>query len=349
MKKIPWLLFLSLVSFSAFVEATVDLEDMAQEFVLESKQIMIPHYPHAFNPSIIPWEDAYLLTFRVIPQPLLTFQSELGVIRLDRDFNPIGSAQILNTREPTSEVYSRAEDARLLMIDEKLWMIYTDNVDRMISKGGFRMFLAEIVFDGMFFSLKNIEAITKFEGETQTRREKNWVPFDKDNELFLAYSINPHKIFRPIIGFGECETVVTTISEISWNWGELRGGTQALRISDEEYLSFFHSSVRMTTFHSDDKEMPHYFMGAYTFSTEYPFELTRISSEPIVGKNFYHGPKYKPYWGSVRVVFPCGYIQDDDFIWVLYGRQDHEVWVVKLDKMGLLDSLVPASLVEILP
>jgi predicted GH43/DUF377 family glycosyl hydrolase len=326
----------------------IDLEDMAQDFVLESKLIMIPGYPDAFNPSIIPWEGGYLLSFRVIPQAFLTFHSEIGVIRLDDEFNPIGSPQILNTRESKVSIYSRAEDGRLINIDGKLWLVYTDNVDVIISKGGFRMYLAEVVFDGMFFNLQNVEAITEFEGADPCRREKNWVPFDKDNELLLAYSINPHKIFRPLIGSGACETIVTTKSDIRWDWGELRGGTQALKMSDAEYLSFFHSSLRMVTVHSDDREMPHYFMGAYTFSSEFPYELTRMSPEPIVGTDFYHGPKYKPYWGSVRVVFPCGFIFDDDFIWIVYGRQDHEVWIVKLDKQGLLESLAPVSLEEVI-
>lgn len=345
MKKI---LYFWLFLWTGFINASLDLEDNVQDFVLETKQITIPNYPYAFNPSVIPWKDGFLLSFRVIPQPLLTFHSELGLIRLNKDFEPIGSAQILNTREPKADVYSRAEDARLIFVDNKLWMVYTDNVDLTVSKGGFRMFLAEIVYDGMFFSLKNIEPITRFDNESKNRREKSWVPFNHNEELLLAYSIDPHRIFRPI-GTGACETVVTTKSNISWQWGELRGGTQAFPVNEHEYLSFFHSSVPMATVHSDEKMMPHYFMGAYTFSLEYPFEITRMSPFPIIGKNFYHGPKYKPYWGSVRVVFPCGFIQDDVFIWVVYGRQDHEVWVVKLDKTGLLESLVPVSLVEILP
>ena len=31
---------------------------------------------------------------------------------------------------------------------------------------------------------------------------------------------------------------------------------------------------------------------------------------------------------------------DDQFIWISYGRQDKEIYLVKLDKKGLLDSLV---------
>ena len=86
--------------------------------------------------------------------------------------------------------------------------------------------------------------------------------------------------------------------------------------------------------------MPHYFRGAYTFSRHPPFEGTAVSPQPIVGKGFYHGPIYERYWGSVRVVFPCGFIYDENYLWVSYGRQDHELWIAKLDKKKLLESLV---------
>ncbi len=81
-------------------------------------------------------------------------------------------------------------------------------------------------------------------------------------------------------------------------------------------------------------------MGAYTFAKEPPFAITAMSQSPIIGKNFYHGPEYtmiKP----CRVVFPCGIVIDDQCVWVVFGRQDHEVWMAKLDKRGLYANLIP--------
>jgi hypothetical protein len=82
-------------------------------------------------------------------------------------------------------------------------------------------------------------------------------------------------------------------------------------------------------------------MGAYTFSESPPFPLIRISPEPIMGRGFSSGESYLPYWKPVCVVFPGGFIFDDTSIWLVYGRQDHELWVAKLDKQGLLNSLIP--------
>ncbi len=89
--------------------------------------------------------------------------------------------------------------------------------------------------------------------------------------------------------------------------------------------------------------MPHYFFGAYTFSKAHPFEINRISPEPIIAKGFFSGAIYKPYWHPIRCVFPGGFVYDEQFIWVVYGRQDRELWVVKLDRHKLIGGLIPVE------
>lgn len=104
----------------------------------------------------------------------------------------------------------------------------------------------------------------------------------------------------------------------------------------------------MASHQSSGISMDHYFMGAYLFSKNPPFGLSHISPRPIIAKGFYSGPTYEPYWSKkVRVVFPGGFIANEDFVWIVYGRQDHECRVVKLDKKKLLESLVPIDSVEV--
>ena len=143
-------------------------------------------------------------------------------------------------------------------------------------------------------------------------------------------------------GTCSCQLIAESKPTVNWDWGVLRGGSPALIVGDE-YLAFFHSSINFPSVYSNGKKTLHYVMGVYTFSREPPYNLTRISPEPIVGKNFYHGRNDYTLWKPLHVVFPGGYIYDDRYIWVVYGRQDHEVWVAKLDKTMLLDSLVPVG------
>jgi predicted GH43/DUF377 family glycosyl hydrolase len=342
--KIPsFLVVWPIFAFSQQESAWPDLEEITQDFVLETRKIEIPGYPYAFNPSIVRWQGRLIMSFRVIDDPKLSFNSWIGIIVLDENFNPVGTPQRLNIRPSGSKVPCRAEDARLLTVGDFLWVVYSDNVEARLSRGGFRVYIAKLICHGDIFYLEDIECLSQFEGESQSLREKNWVPFDYQGCLLLSYSLTPHRVFFPVLNTGECETVATTRAAIGWQWGMLRGGTPAVLDDCGEYIAFFHSSKDLATVHSKGQVVPHYLIGAYTFSRHPPFHITRISSEPIIGQGFYRGASYRPYWKPVQVVFPCGLILDNRYIWIAYGRQDHEIFVAKIDKQGLFSHLVPVS------
>jgi predicted GH43/DUF377 family glycosyl hydrolase len=318
----------------------LDLDTLHQDLILETRRIEIPGYPYAFNPSMVRWNDFILMSFRIVPDPKQVFVSQIGVILLDSNFNPIGEPQILETRSKDSSVPARAEDARLVYIRGKLYIVYSDNLDVKLTGGGFRLMVGELEYARGIFSISNLCKLTDFPGQRSDLREKNWVPFDHQGRLRLAYSISPHLIFEPIPYTGICHTLACTSPPIDWDWGILRGGTPALLVNDDEYLAFFHSVKKMATVNSKGKTMSHYFIGAYTFSSRPPFQITRFSLKPIVGANFYSGIAYKPYWGSIQCVYPAGLLIDEEAIWISYGRQDHEIWVAKLDKQKLYQSLI---------
>lgn len=319
----------------------VNLEEYSNTMVISTKRIILPQFPHAFNPSLVRWNNRLLLSFRVIPDSKQPFTSLIGLTWLNENFDPIGTPHILPLRSMESPAPSRAEDGRLLVVNNTLLLMYSDNDEELLSKK-FRMFCAELEYNGASFIIKNTHCLATFDGEQSNRREKNWVPFDYRNSLLLAYSLHPHKIFYPLFAHAHAALYVTSDNSLAWSWGEPRGGTPAL-LDHDTYLAFFHSSKKVATVHSQGKEMMHYVMGAYTFSREYPFKIQKISPEPIVAQGFYEGEIYKPYWGSVRCVFPCGFIMNEEFLWIAYGRQDHEMWIAKLDKKKLYDSLIPVA------
>ncbi len=322
-------------------EHLLDLEAFAQDFVLETKRIEVPGYPFAFNPSIARWRGQLLMSFRVVPDPKRKYESEIGVVFLNQDFEAMTPPQLLNLRDENTIAPNRAEDARLITIGDRIFIIYSDNPEVVLSRGGFRMHVAELIFDSEHFIVENTEKLLRFEGESKELREKNWVPFVYQGTLLMAYSLTPHQIFFPRLDGSEtCDTLFSTHKAAPWDLGTLRGGTPAV-LEDDHYLAFFHSSKRQASIHSKGKEILHYFMGAYAFSKEPPFHITAMSPSPIVGKNFYSGTDYPHYWFPVRCAFPCGILSDKDFVFITYGRDDHECWVAKLDKHKLLQSLEP--------
>lgn len=329
-------MILCILSLLLHSKELIDLEKKSQGFILETKQIIVPGFPGAFNGSIIRWRGSLLLCFRVRNEHMIsTF--EMGFVWLDDNFNPVGTARIIDVHDENLSTFSQNQDPRLIIIDQKLYIIYSKfiKIGEMITR---RMVIAQLNYKNKNFYLKDPICLDPFKGSSK-RWEKNWVPFIYKGKLLLAYSLFPHTIFEPSLNNGSCKTQNVTYSSINWQFGELRGGTPAL-LDNDQYIAFFHSSKNISTVHSQGKNMTHYFMGAYTFSSQPPFNITRISPEPIVGKNFYNGPTYNT-WKPLRVVFPMSCLSDKNYLWVTYGRQDFEIWVAKLDKKGLYKSLIP--------
>jgi predicted GH43/DUF377 family glycosyl hydrolase len=223
-------------------------------------------------------------------------------------------------------------------VDKKLYLIYNDNttVINPTDKQRRDMYLTELVQKDDHFHAGKTVKLTHKDKYSTTKWQKNWVPFEWNKTLLVAYSINPHEILYPDLSTGESESIFeTTFPGNWWMWGHLRGGTPALSV-DGEYLAFFHSAIPTVSSSTDGKVMHHYYMGAYTFSAHPPFNITKVSPFPIVARGFYTKsttPK--------RVIFPGGFVVDGPYIHIAYGKDDHEVWILTLDKAKLLKSLRP--------
>lgn len=308
------------------LSALLDLDKLKQSFILETKRIHIPDYPDAFNPSIVSWKGKILMSFR--SRDANGCATLVRFTWLNQDFEPIGTPMSLKIKKGTY-----IQDPRLFTIKNRLYMAYSDLIGDQRT-----MCMAELKFEGNGFLAVHVEYFLDFHGIKNNKFEKNWVPFDYEGLILYSYTLSPHKVFLPIAGENKCVTIVEGDDYYPWHWGTMRGGTPALLI-DNYYLAFFHSSISLETVQSRGEKMPHYFMGAYAFERNPPFSIRKISPDPIVSKSFYNGETYKT-WKPLQVVFPCGIIYDDPFLWVSYGRQDHEAWVVKIDKGKLLKTLI---------
>jgi hypothetical protein len=305
----------------------IDLEKMAQDYVLEAKQLHIPGYPTACNASIVRWRDKLILSFDAYSMGKEDQPDLMGLAILDEDFNVIDHPQILDVPK------NLWQDARLVVFNDVLYLVFNGAIDG----GVCRTFIAMAEFNGEEFSIDTPRAFLHFPGENPKYSERNWIPFVYDNSLLMATYLSPHFVLHPSLENYECEEVASSKLSNSWLFGTPKTGTTAV-LDGEHYLAFFHSVKVMPSVHSEGKSIQHYFMGAYTFENHPPFKVTSMSKEPIIGKHFYHGPEYsmcKP----CRVVFPCGFVMDEQFIWVVFGRQDHEIWMAKLDKKGVYDNM----------
>lgn len=328
-------LYVLLLSRIFLIAASMDLDSISQDFVIEVKKIEIPGFPDAFNPSIIPWNKGILMSFR-FRDPLTTITDPIGLVILDEELKVREGPFVLNRRTRSIIDKSTTQDPRLTLVNGVPFVAFSKKffLESVLYN---RMAVAPLEHNACEFFIDEPPLIEDFDIAVKKNVEKNWVPIGVEDRLLLGYSINPHHLLNFDTDSASWKTVAYTEASINWPWGELRGGTPAVKIG-EEYLSIFHSSIVMKTKQSQDKKIAHYFMGAYTFSSQPPFQLTGVSAKPIVHRTFYNGPMHNT-WKPLRCVFPCGIMIHNDQVWVSYGRQDHECWIAKIDVNLLLKSL----------
>jgi predicted GH43/DUF377 family glycosyl hydrolase len=309
------------------------------DMIISTTQIKLKEFPCIWNPSLIKTKEGFLLTFRYCLAPERPWISYIGCVMLNDELKPISKAQLLNTREPGDLTSSQAEDARVFASNGKAYLIYNDNVEVECPRAEHRrdMFMAKIQFEKGQFRLTKPIKLFHPDKYQQRRIQKNWVPFDWKGNILLSYSLNPHEVIYPNLVNGECASISEVPFKNSWRWGEWRGGTPALLV-DGEYLAFFHSSIFKSSSVSQGIAMHHYYMGAYTFSAEPPFEITSASTKPIIGDGFYTVSS-----SEKRVIFPGGFAAVGSTLYVAYGKDDNELWIAKIDKNKLKQSLQPTT------
>lgn len=175
--------------------------------------------------------------------------------------------------------------------------------------------------------------------ELQKGWEKNWIWFQNHGKWHCVYSINPHVVFSASMDGSVLETHKPARPiKLPWSFGEPRGGTPPIRIGDE-YLCFFHSSQNW----QDRKRR--YFMGAYTFDAEPPFEIRRMTTTPLLvgsDQDFRH-------LGGPLVIFPSGALLKNNEFLVVFGVNDEACGWIKIPSdaiEGLLETVNTKGIIQ---
>lgn len=312
--------------------------------ILDVKTIPIRNVSAPYNASIIenPKGEGFLLFFRYdefYHDCRLPFRNQIGCVKLDEELN--------QTEEEFKKIQFENEfneDPRAFSFQDNLYLVYNSiRKNRPENSNARIMKLAR---------LNKTSLTVEHEIELDIRLqeiEKNWTPFcytaNGQDHFFFKYYLLSNQNLR-IQNFDEELEVLGELSvlkkpsvpNLGWapTWGEPRGGTPALKIG-EEYLSFFHSSFRC----NDGSFW--YIFGAYTFESEPPFRVTRISHYPIFYKGIFTSPILNTGNPILRAVFPCGFVlkkkEGKELIYLSIGENDSCIKILTLDKEALLNSL----------
>uniref|UniRef100_A0A6H1ZGZ6 Uncharacterized protein n=1 Tax=viral metagenome TaxID=1070528 RepID=A0A6H1ZGZ6_9ZZZZ len=136
--------------------------------------------------------------------------------------------------------------------------------------------------------------------------EKNWAFFSFGTRIYCIYNHNPYTV----LSFGANWSISkkTHATNMSWDYGPIRGGTPPARIGDNCY-TFFHSSL--PTKHVGICVGP-YYTGCLEFSARPPFAPKRYTKKPL----------YSPTGDEDLAIFPGGAVFRDGTWRLACGRNN---------------------------
>lgn len=316
------------------------------------------------NPSIVIYKKQYVVSWRETPHRFrivwldkmsgFPYSNSVG-----KDFTTLADFNFKNSTLPSVSI--DGEDPRLFVLsdgvnakDYKLIVAFATRYPKKTPE--IRMSYTELILADRKVSFDKIFTFN-YEAERGKEDQKNWSPFDHHGKVFYISNGQPHRITftGDILSPNEPNTIkAITVSASSvnnldefWRHGEIRGGTPAILIRDV-YLTFFHSSLIPPV---TGDVLRTYVFGAYIFEKDKPFAIKAMTKNPIIHDSMYSGPWTnlpESYYLIDYVAFPMSTVLSEDgkHLYLLYGKQDVEGWVAKINIDDLFASLVPVETVK---
>ncbi len=312
--------------------------NLSNTSIINTTEIHIPGYPDAYNPSLIPFEDGYLLSFRVRYHDLASYVRKLcnvrtdyiGLVKLNRKLEVCSEPYLLDLRSYDECSSHSAQDARLFKHGKQVLLFFND-YGATRHRSSYALYVTELIENEGKLQPKQRAKQLKYENMISI--EKNWVPFAAAEKIFLIYSSQPHHVLKPDLETGICQSIAKTETTVSWEWGEIRGGTPALAV-DEGLLTFFHSSQELPAVSFFGTKMGrNYAMGAYIFENTAPFAIKKITPFPLGSVEDYATSNRR------KVVFPSGMVIDGGIIHVVWGKNDDRICISTFDKQKLVSEM----------
>ncbi len=210
------------------------------------QKIAIPYFSKATFPTIVKYQDHYLMYFRYnTPETNDKKEDSLFyLVELDKYFAPLSSPQLISNNICSDDDVCRTEDARLFYFKSDLYVTFNKEIHSQRNTSLKRdMYLSKVTkVNGKFILENPIRMLSPFNSFT----EKNWSPMVFKNKLYFIYSIDPFILIEPNLETGQTKIVVkSSLSNHSKGiFGELRATTPTIDIEkDKKYLTIFHSRI----------------------------------------------------------------------------------------------------------
>lgn len=213
------------------------------------------------------------------------------------------------------------EDARLFRFKNEIWVITVfrgdsikmTNVEKLECGHHMIMFKYDHPEDKILLKYPNKKKI-----------EKNWMPFEYEDELYVVYEVDPHIILKVDIITGECEKVYE--EDFGMFDEDLGGGPPPIKVKimgKDYFLTIAHIRANLN-FQSYRKNF------FYAFESKPPFK-------PVLYTDMFSFNK------KSSIEFLTGLDVKKDKILVSYGVNDCSNEISKMDLSEIVDLLKPLS------
>ena len=163
-------------------------------------------------------------------------------------------------------------------------------------------------------------------------RQKNWMPFNHDGNIYLIASVCPHIVYQ-LVDNNKCIKVYENDWSHPWMIGtQLRGNTNAVRIDDTSYLATFHTAM----WHNNKY---YYDNGFYLFSSAPPFKVMRCASRTYLPAEAACSNYFRKH-NQIVCNFPVGMMVENDNVIISYGDNDSNLKIVEYKLSDVLRTMV---------
>ena len=157
--------------------------------------------------------------------------------------------------------------------------------------------------------------------------QKNWMPFEWNNRLYLEYSVNPHIVLRYHIDTDKCVCAGSNPVVCGFAIFEIHGGAPALRYDEDNFLGLANTQERFWY------QERYYGAVFYLFDAKPPFRINRMTKPfRIKGR-------------SERINYITGmeFSEERDHLILSIGVSDCDNVVVCLPMSSVLNALKPVT------
>ena len=275
-------------------------------------------FPHQWGPLVY-----------VHPETDVTLRTHNVICELDKNMN-LANAQRINMvldTEPTWN-FIGLEDARLFSWDDKLFLcgVRRDCYD---NKGKGRMEMCHIDFvDGEWKELSRHPIPAP--GDDGSYCEKNWMPILDMPYHFVKWT-NPTQVIKFDIDEGTTVDAVYDASKFVNANKDFRGGSQVLRINENQRMAFIHeTNLLRDPFGRKDGNYAH-----RVIVWDNDWNIVHKSKEFHFMGTYYDHVKAQDY----NIEFVTGAAMLGNDILISYGWQDNASYVLRMPQNGFANFL----------